>query len=162
MASLNKIFLIGNLTREPELRYTPSGLAVASFTMAINRNFTTQSGEKKETVTFMRVVVWGKRAEVCGEYLNKGSQVFVEGHIQNRSWQAQDGTKRNTTEVIASNVQFLGAPRGSGASAQKQYSAQEPQEPLDLGPDIPDIDISPEESKSVKNNGQEQDDKIPF
>src|SRR3989338_4918374 len=147
MASLNRVFFMGNLTRDPELRYTPSGLAVTTFTIASNRNYTTPSGEKKDTATFMRVVVWGKRAEVCGEYLNKGSSVFVEGRIQNRTWQAQDGTKRTTTEIVATNVQFLGAPKGV-AQASKP-SSQEAQEPLDTAPDI---DIPQEETEANKGN----------
>lgn len=107
MASLNKVFIMGNLTRDPELRYVPSGTAVASFTIAVNRVYTSQAGEKKEEVSFIRVVVWGRRAEVCGEYLSKGSPVFVEGRLQSRSWESQDGQKRSTIEVIADNVQFL-------------------------------------------------------
>ena len=107
MASLNKVFLIGNLTRDPELRYVPSGSAVATFTVAVNRVYKTQSGEKKEQVSFIRIVVWGRRAEVCGEYLSKGSPLFVEGRLQSRDWEAQDGQKRNTIEVIADNIQFL-------------------------------------------------------
>jgi single-strand DNA-binding protein len=107
MASLNKVFLIGNLTRDPELRYVPSGTAVATFTIATNRVFVTQTGEKKEQTTFVRVVVWGRRAEVCGEYLSKGSPLFVEGRLQSRSWETPDGQKRSTLEVVADNVQFL-------------------------------------------------------
>ena len=84
MASLNKVLLIGNLTRPPELRYTPSGTAVADLRLAVNRNYSTQSGEKREEVCFLTVVVWGKQAESCGEYLDKGSQVFVEGRLQTR------------------------------------------------------------------------------
>jgi single-strand DNA-binding protein len=115
-ASLNKVLLIGNLTRDPELRYVPSGTAVATFTIAVNRVYTSQAGEKKEEVAFIKIVVWGRRAEVCGEYLSKGSPVFIEGRLQSRSWEGQDGQKRSTTEVIADNVQFL---RGSGAAAGK-------------------------------------------
>jgi single-strand DNA-binding protein len=111
-ANLNKVLLIGNLTRDPELRYVPSGTAVATFSIAVNRVYTSQAGEKKEEVSFIRIVVWGRRAEVCGEYLSKGSPVFIEGRLQSRSWEGQDGQKRSTTEVIADNVQFL---RGSGA-----------------------------------------------
>ena len=84
MASLNKVFLMGNLTRDPELRYVPSGTAVATFTVAVNRVYTSQAGEKKEEVSFIRIVVWGRRAEVCGEYLSKGSPAFVEGRLQSR------------------------------------------------------------------------------
>lgn len=157
MASLNKIFLIGNLTREPELRYTPSGLAVTGFSVAVNRNYTTPSGEKKGSTTFMRVVVWGKRAEVCAEYLNKGSLVFVEGHIQSRSWQAQDGTKRNTVEVVANNVQFLGVPKGAAVS--KEYPADETQ---GSSPDIaPDVDIPPEQIRQEEKTSNSEDE-VPF
>lgn len=112
MASLNKVLLIGNLTRDPELRYIPSGSAVTSFTIAMNRVFKMQTGEKKEEVSFVRVVVWGRLAEVCNDYLKKGRPVFVEGRLQSRSWDGNDGQKRSTLEVIASNIQFLG--QGSG------------------------------------------------
>lgn len=115
MPSLNKVFIMGNLTRDPELRYVPSGTAVATFTIAVNRVYTSQAGEKKEEVSFIRVVVWGRRAEVCGEYLSKGSPVFVEGRLQSRSWEGQDGQKRNTIEVIADNVQFLRGAAGEKA-----------------------------------------------
>lgn len=113
-ASLNKALIIGNLTRDPELRYIPSGQAVTSFTVAVNRNYTDQGGGKKEETTFLRIVTWGKRAEVCNEYLRKGSSVFVEGRLQARSWQAQDGSKRTTIELVAQNVQFL-SKTGAGA-----------------------------------------------
>ena len=112
MASLNKVFLIGNLTRDPELRYIPSGSAVTTFTIAVNRVYT-QQGEKKEEVSYIKVVVWAKMAESCGEYLSKGSPVFVEGRIQSRSWETPQGEKRSATEVIAERVQFLGRGKGS-------------------------------------------------
>ncbi len=108
-ASLNKVFLMGNLTRDPELRYVPSGSAVANFSVAVNRSYKDNAGEKKEEVSFIRVVVWGKMAEICGEYLTKGRPVLVEGRLKSRSWEAQDGQKRSVLEVIASSVQFLGA-----------------------------------------------------
>ncbi len=122
-ASLNKVLLIGNLTRDPELRYLTTGRAVTSFSIACNRAFTTQSGEKREEVTFIRIVTWDKRAEVCNEYLKKGSPVCVEGRLQSRTWEAQDGTKRSTIEVVANNVQFLN--RGSGAGKTGESSAGE-------------------------------------
>ncbi len=117
-ASLNRVMLIGNLTRDPELRYLPSGQAVASFSVAVNRTYMAATGEKKEEVSFIRVVVWAKRAEVCHEYLRKGSPVFVEGRLQSRSWDAPDGTKRSAVEVIAQNVQFLG--KGSSRDSKEQ------------------------------------------
>jgi len=128
MASLNKVFLIGNLTRDPELRYIPSGSAVVTFTVAVNRVYKSQTGEKKEQVSFIRVVVWGRRAEVCGEYLSKGSPVFVEGRLQSRDWETQDGQKRSTTEVVADNIQFLrmGEKRpAAGAGEQIPQTAED-------------------------------------
>ena len=119
MASLNKVLLIGNLTRDPELRYIPSGSAVASFTLAMNRVYKLQTGEKKEEVSFVKVVVWGRMAENCGEYLKKGSPVFVEGRLQSRSWDGPDGQKRSALEVIALSVQFLsGGPRATSKTAE--------------------------------------------
>jgi single-strand DNA-binding protein len=116
MASLNKVLLIGNLTRPPELRYTPSGTAVADLRLAVNRNYSTQSGEKREEVCFLTVVVWGKQAESCGEYLDKGSQVFVEGRLQTRDWEGKDGQKRTSTEVVAERVQFMSRTKGAGGA----------------------------------------------
>ncbi|MBU0570432.1 MAG: single-stranded DNA-binding protein [Candidatus Omnitrophica bacterium] len=107
-ASLNKVLIMGNLTRDPELRYVPSGAAVANFTVAVNRTYKDKAGERKEDASFIRVVVWGKMAEICGEYLAKGRSVLVEGRLQSRSWEGQDGQKKNTLEVIAASVQFLG------------------------------------------------------
>lgn len=127
-ASLNKVFLMGNLTRDPELRYLPSGQPVTSFSIAMNRVFNSPTGEKKEEVSYVRVVVWARLAEICNEYLKKGSPVFVEGRMQSRSWEAQDGTKRSSVEVIAQNVQFL--PRGQG-----QAGASRSAEPTGEGAD---------------------------
>ncbi len=122
-ASLNRVLLMGNLTRDPELRYIPSGQPVTTFTIAVNRTYLSNTGEKKEDVNFIRVVVWAKRAEVCHEYLKKGSPVFVEGRLQSRSWEGTDGTKRNTIEVVAQNVQFLS--RGSAKPAQSSAESHE-------------------------------------
>ena len=133
-ANLNKVLLIGNLTRDPELRYVPSGTAVATFTIAVNRVYTSQAGEKKEEVSFIRIVVWGRRAEVCGEYLSKGSPIFVEGRLQSRDWETQDGQKRSTVEVIADNVQFLRGATKQGASGQREATTPpEEIETINLG-----------------------------
>ena len=113
MASLNKVFLIGNLVRAPELRYTPSGTAVADLRLAVNRNYTTQGGERREETCFLTVVVWGKQAETCGEYLDKGSPILIEGRLQTRDWETKEGQKRNVVEVVAERVQFMG--RGKAA-----------------------------------------------
>jgi len=124
-ASLNKVFLMGNLTRDPELRYVPSGTAVANFTVAVNRAYKDAAGDKKEEVSFIRVVIWGKMAEVCGEYLAKGRPVLVEGRLRSRSWEAQDGQKRSTIEVVATSVQFLGARGEKKESPAGQTSGVE-------------------------------------
>jgi len=112
MASFNKVLLLGNLTRDPELRYTASGAAVASFGLAVNRRY--KQGEQwKDEVCFVDITVWAKQGENCAEYLNKGSQVFIEGRLNYQTWES-DGQKRSKLEVVANNVQFLGKPGGRG------------------------------------------------
>ena len=123
MASFNKVMMMGNLTRDPELRYIPNGSAVTNFTVAMNRVYKLQTGEKKEEVSFVKVVVWGRMAEICGEYLTKGSPVFVEGRLQSRSWDGPNGEKRNALEVVALSVQFLG--RGGAAKGGQAPPAAE-------------------------------------
>jgi single-strand DNA-binding protein len=108
MASVNKVILVGNLGRDPELRYTTNGTPVANFTMATTERWTDPSGEKKERTEWHRIVVWGKQAEIVGEYLRKGRQVYVEGSLQTREWTDREGAKRYTTEVRAMRVQMLG------------------------------------------------------
>ena len=116
MANLNKVLLMGNLTRDPEVRYTPKGTAVAELGIAVNRIYSGENGEKREEVTFVDVTVWGRTAENVGEYLKKGRPVFIEGRLQLDSWEdKQSGQKRNKLKVVADNVQFLGS-RGGGAS----------------------------------------------
>ena len=147
MASLNKVFLIGNLTRDPELRYIPSGTAVATFTIATNRAYTDKAGEKKEDVCFVRVIVWARLAEVCGEFLSKGSPVFVEGRLQSRSWQDQSGQKRATIEVVANTVQFLGKPKGAPSEFQDQGPQTPPPEDAPQNMEAPaQADIKQSES----------------
>lgn len=118
MANLNRVFLLGNLTRDPELRYTPSGAAVASLGLAVNTLIGRSEGEPKEETCFIRIVVWGKQAESCKQYLTKGRLVFVEGRLIYRSWE-QDGKTRSMLEVRADRVQFLGgAPRPREVGAE--------------------------------------------
>lgn len=107
MPNLNRVFLMGNLTRDPELKYIPSGSAVVTLGLAVNRFYTGSDDEKKEDVSYFNVVVWNKSAEACSQYLHKGSPVFVEGRLQSRSWETSDGQKRNTVEVVARRVEFL-------------------------------------------------------
>jgi len=152
MASLNKVLLIGNLTRDPELRYIPSGSAVTSFTVASNRVYKLQTGEKKEEVSFVRVVVWGRLAEVCNDYLKKGHPVFVEGRLQSRSWEDKNsGEKRSTLEVIAQNIQFL---RQGGAGAGRGQAAEMPEMGSSDKEEMPDIQLEEPAGKS--------EDEVPF
>ena len=136
MASLNKVLLIGNLTRPPELRYTPSGTAVADLRLAVNRNYTTQSGEKREEACFLTVVVWGKQAESSAEYLDKGSPVMIEGRLQTRDWETKDGQKRNVVEVVAERLQFLGRGRAAGPAPEAE-PVEEPAAASDGADDVP-------------------------
>ncbi len=110
MASLNRVFLIGNLTRDPEVRYIPSGAAVADLRMAVSRKYKTGTGEEKEETCFVTVTVWGRQAETCGEYLRKGSQAFIEGRLKYDEWE-KEGVKQNRITVVAERVQFMGAPK---------------------------------------------------
>ena len=114
MANLNRVFLAGNLTRDPEVRYTPAGTAVTDLGLAVNDTYKTKTGEVKETTTFVDIVVWGRQAETCGEYLSKGSPVLIEGRLQLEQWQTESGEKRSRLRVHADRVQFLGRPKKSG------------------------------------------------
>lgn len=114
MASVNKVLLIGNLTRDPEVRYTPKGSAVTDLGLAVNRRYTLDSGERVEETTFVDITLWGRQAEIAAQYLTKGRSVFVEGRLQLDSWEdKQTGQKRSKLRVIGENVQFLGG-RGEG------------------------------------------------
>lgn len=118
MASFNKVILMGNLTRDPERRYTPKGTAVTEFAIAINRVFNTEGGEKKEEVSYFDIVAWGRQAEICAQYLNKGRPVLVEGRLQQDRWE-QDGQKKSRIRVIAENIRLLGGGPGGGRGGQE-------------------------------------------
>jgi single-strand DNA-binding protein len=128
--SVNKAILVGNLGKDPELRYTPSGKAVASFSLATSERWTGQDGQKQESTTWHNIVVWGRQAETAKEYLAKGRQVYIEGRISNRSYDDKDGNKRYISEVVALNIQFL-----SGRDDQRP--AAEPSEKPDMSPPPP-------------------------
>jgi single-strand DNA-binding protein len=118
MAGVNKVILIGNLGRDPEVRYTQGGAAVANFTLATNEVWTDKGGERQERTEWHRIVVWGKQAEIVREHLSKGKQVYVEGSLQTRQWDDREGNKRTTTEVKALKVVMLGRPEpGEGRAA---------------------------------------------
>src|SRR4029453_3966886 len=125
MANLNKVLVMGNLTRDPEVRYTPKGTAVTELGIAVNRIYTGENGEKREEVTFVDVTVWGRTAENVGEYLRKGRPPFIRGRLRVVSWEdKQSGQKRNKLKVVADNVQFLGS-RGSGGVGGGQEEGDE-------------------------------------
>lgn len=143
---INKVFLFGNLTRDPELRSLPSGGSVASFGVATNRVFKKADGSKQEATEFHNIVVFGRQAETTAQYLKKGSSVFVEGRIQTRSWESPEKGKQYRTEVVAERVQF--GPRGAGAPGQAtpKSDAEAPQNsPKGEGIDYPEEDINPDD-----------------
>ena len=129
MSGVNKVILIGNLGGDPTVRYTPTGTAVANFNIATTERFTNKGGEKEERTEWHRIVAWGKLAEICQQYLKKGKQVYIEGRLQTRQWEDQQGQKRQTTEIVANVMQMLGragdAPGDFGGGSQ-DFSSQEP------------------------------------
>jgi len=141
MISFNKVFLVGNLTRDPELRYTPQGTAVVTLRLASNRTFKDKAGQAQKDVCFVNVVVWGQMAEVCNQYLQKGRQALVEGRLQSRNWKNAEGQNRSTLEVVATRVQFM-----SGGQRQETKNSQE----VDLG-DAPEeiVNLESETSQNI-------------
>jgi single-strand DNA-binding protein len=141
MAGLNKAILIGNLGKDPEIRYTPGGMAVANFSLATTENWT-KDGQRESRTEWHRIVAFGRLAEICGEYLSKGKQIYVEGKIQTREWEDKDGNKRYTTEIVANQMQMLGTrdiadnPKSS-AAASKKSDIPEPPYPDTQDDDIP-------------------------
>lgn len=141
--SLNKVTLIGNLTRDPELRYTPQGTAVCTFGLATNRSWVTDSGEKKEEADFHRLVAWNKLAELCSQLLTKGRKIYIEGRLSNRSWTGQDGLQRNVTEIVINDMIILDSRRDREAASAEGFgeSKEEPAE-------VPEILDEPASSAS--------------
>ncbi len=170
--SLNKVQLIGNLTRDPELRYTPSGAAVCSFGIATNRSWTTDTGEKRDEVEFHNIVAWRKLAEICSQYLKKGGKVYVEGRLTTRSWTSQDGQQKNRTEVVIEDMIMLDS-RGGGSHAGDAESAQHSgearqsyQKPAPKQPAADKKGQEVEEPENISSQGGSEDevspDDIPF
>ncbi len=164
MKGLNRAQIIGNLTRDPEMRYTPSGTAVVTFSVATNRSWKTESCEARDEAEFHRIVAWDKLAQICSQLLKKGSKVFVEGRIQTRKWQTADGQPRTTTEIVINDMIVLDNKGEGGASVS---------EPAGEAIDVPDdfeaeINVSqeakPKEQKTPKKaeKAKEEDGDIPF
>ncbi|HXS69651.1 MAG TPA: single-stranded DNA-binding protein [Candidatus Polarisedimenticolia bacterium] len=144
MASYNKVILVGNLTRDPELRYTPKGMAIAKIGLAVNRNWTSESGEKKEEVTFVDVDIFGRTAENVAQYMKKGRPILIEGRLRLDQWDdKQTGQKRSKLGVVAENVQFLGSPSGGGGDggeAPRRPAPSTAPAPSSSEPDMPPSD----------------------
>jgi single-strand DNA-binding protein len=141
MASLNRAQIIGNLTRDPEVRTTPTGQSVANFGVATTRVWTDDAGQKQEKTEFHNVVAWRRLAEICGQYLTKGKKVYIEGHLQTRDWETQDGQKRQRTEIIAENLIML-SPPPQGAGSTGSYGAHAAPPAAPSAPSMPVIDMS--------------------
>ena len=139
MASLNRVILIGNLTKDPELRVTPNGTSVGTIRLAINRR-KPSSGDAVNNTDYFNVVVWGKSAELCQEYLKKGSPIAIDGRLQSRAWETAEGQRRTTVEVVAENVQFLWRPGSTGGRGVDSDFESTPSKPVDseVGQDFPD------------------------
>lgn len=151
MASLNYVVLVGNLTRDPEARQLPSGTSVADLGLAVNESYKNKAGEMVETTTFVDIVVWGKQAESCSQYLHKGSPILVEGRLQLDQWTGQDGEKRSKLRVRADRVQFLGGPRREGSGETPASPAPRARsQTLPAPPPAPAADTPP------------ADDEVPF
>ena len=137
MAGVNKVIIVGRLGKDPEVRYTPSGAAVANFTVATSEEWKDKdSGEKQERTEWHRIVAWRRLGEICGEYLHKGKEVYIEGKLQTRSWEDRDGNTKYTTEIVAQNMQMLGSAgkQGRAESSGERFPSEEPA-------NIPDDDI---------------------
>jgi len=139
MSGVNKVILIGRLGKDPEVRYTPSGQAVANFSMATSENWTGKDGQKQERTEWHRIVVWGRLAELCKDYLRKGRQVYIEGKLQTRSYDDKEGKKIYTTEVVANTVQFLGTAPDKVETTDSNADAGQPSEASNLPPFEPNV-----------------------
>lgn len=157
---VNKVILVGNLGADPDMRFTPSGQGVCELRVATSESWNDKNGQRQERVEWHRIVVWGKRAEVCSKYLSKGRQVYVEGRIQTRTYDDKDGNKRYITEVIANDVQFLGGGKGEGGAASGGASGKA----RDEGPPPPsDVDFGGTGGGfGGGGGGGGPDDDIPF
>lgn len=160
MASYNKVLLMGNLTRDPEVRYTPKGMAVAQIGLAVNRQWTSETGEQKEEVVFIDVDVWGKQAETINQYMTKGSPIFIEGRLRLDTWDdKQTGQKRSKLKVVCERFQFIGAPKGG----RTEFRDQPPGEHRPASRAAPAARAEPEPSGGLDPEPPPNpDDNIPF
>jgi single-strand DNA-binding protein len=163
MAGVNKVILVGNLGQDPEIRYTQNGTAVCNFTLATTETYTPRDGQQREERTeWHRIVAWARLAEICGEYLAKGKQVYIEGRLQTRSWEDREGNKRTTTEIVATQMQMLGAAPQQGARPASQAHPREDKPPSGRRDVSHDDDGSGESPSSSGSDRPAPDDDIPF
>ena len=154
-ASLNKVMLIGNLTRDPEMRYTPSGAAVCTFGIATNRYYTASDGEKKEETEFIKIVSWNKLAELCSQLLTKGRKVYVEGRLQTRSWETRDGQSRQTTEVVIDDMRILDSRKSYEEGGGYQAGGASVADSVSVGQTNP-TEATAEAEESSQSDGKEE------
>ena len=161
MTDFNQAVILGNLTRDPEFRYTPNGQAVASFSVATNRRWTTSEGNQQEDTQFHNVVAWGKLAEICNQILYKGRKALIVGRIQTRNWEGQDGVKRYTTEIIADHISALGTPK-EGAAPATNPNQQTPSSENNFDKNQSKPADNKKSEKKDNDSGEVDLDDIPF
>lgn len=159
--SLNRVQLIGNLTRDPELRYTPNGNAVCTFGLATNRSWTTDAGDKREETDFHRIVAWNKLAELCSQFLVKGRKVYVEGRLSTRSWTGQDGQQKSTTEIVIEDMILLDSKGGGQHSGGSEGPSEPKEEHQPAAAGSKKHASSKEEAKDEASAGNDADEVMP-
>jgi single-strand DNA-binding protein len=157
--SVNKVILLGRLGKDPEIKYTANGNAVCNFTIATSESWSDKNGQKQERTEWHRIVVWGKLGELCNQYLKKGREAFVEGKLQTRSWDGQDGKKNYTTEILADNVRFIGgaATAGTGATAGRAYNQND-----SMNQDMGQNNYNQDQNFEIASDASFASDDIPF
>lgn len=163
--NVNKVILVGRLTRDPEIRTTPSGQNVASVSMATNSYWTDKSGQKQEKTEFHNVVLWGRLAEIAGQYMTKGSEAFIEGRLQTRAYTAKDGSERRTTEIIGENLQLGARPAGQGGGAPARPMSARPAQVAGATAASPKQETPMEEIPTINLDDEKEDvriEDVPF
>jgi single-strand DNA-binding protein len=159
---INKVILVGNLGKDPELSYLPSGQSVAKFSLATSRSYKDKSGELKEETEWHNIVAWGKLGEICAQYLTKGRQAYIEGRIQSRTWEGKDGQKRTSVDIVASDVQMLGGRGEGGGGGERSGGAARSSASGSRGGSSPASDRASEDTFDQSGPAEITDDDVPF
>ena len=164
MTDFNQAIILGNVTKDPEMRYTPNGRAVISFSVATNRRWTNQEGQQQEETEFHNIVAWGKLAEICSQILYKGRKVLVAGRLRTRTWEGQDGVQRRSTEIIADNISATGAPKAAGEANLQVASHEKPSSVESVAKEKSEKDTQTKKDKNEDKGAEEEInlDDIPF